>query len=273
MRQYLLATICEYSRSDAVCITGNHDLWIEKGDGFKDSLKKFYAILQMCKQVGVYTDVVKLHVMQEETGDIQPLWVVPLYSWYVKPEDDAMESLYYQPKSGKLEDVEHMEAIWADNIRCKWPTMTETLASYFASLNEANLSRTYDCPVISFTHFVPRQDLVIPTQEDLDQANKERQRQGTPIIEKLAEPALDKFNISRYSGAKVIDRQLRQIGSVLHVYGHQHSNRDRSMEGVRYVSHCLGYPKEGKSGMTWGISEWKGPKVIWPQNKVSKSDA
>ena len=215
----------------------------------------------------MYTEPVKL-LVRSSNAPVAPVWLVPLFAWYAKPEDDAFESLYYRPTSGKLEDVEHMETIWSDNTRCKWPTMTDTLASYFASLNAEVLAQAYmyDAPIITYSHFVPRQDLVIPSEADIEEVNKERLRMGINVPIKYAEPPLQKFNISRFAGAKIIDRQLRQIGSILHVFGHQHSNRDRIIENVRYISHCLGYPREGKSGFTWGVHEWNGPKLIWPQS-------
>ena len=63
------------------------------------------------------------------------------------------------------------------------------------------------------------------------------------------------FNFSRVAGSSLIDQQIRQIGSRLHVYGHQHINRDREIEGVRYVAHCLGYPNERKRGVIKGIEQ------------------
>ncbi|HET8707810.1 MAG TPA: hypothetical protein VFM46_16025, partial [Pseudomonadales bacterium] len=52
------------------------------------------------------------------------------------------------------------------------------------------------------------------------------------------------FNFSRVAGTWELDKQLRHLGSQIHVYGHQHRNRDLVIEEVRYISHCLGYPKE-----------------------------
>jgi hypothetical protein len=56
------------------------------------------------------------------------------------------------------------------------------------------------------------------------------------------------FNFTRVAGCRQLDEQLRMLGSVLHLYGHQHRNRDRMIDGVRYVSHCLGYPPEWREG-------------------------
>ena len=63
------------------------------------------------------------------------------------------------------------------------------------------------------------------------------------------------FHFSRVAGSDLIDKQIRQIGSVLHVYGHQHINRDRKIDGVHYISHCLGYPNERKRGVIKGIEQ------------------
>jgi hypothetical protein len=51
------------------------------------------------------------------------------------------------------------------------------------------------------------------------------------------------------------------MGSRVHAYGHQHRNRAVEIEGVLYISHCLGYPYERNSGRI-GYFE-PGPRVIW----------
>jgi len=63
------------------------------------------------------------------------------------------------------------------------------------------------------------------------------------------------FNFSRVAGSELIEKQIRQVGSKLHVYGHQHINRDREIDGIRYAAHCLGYPNERKRGVIKGIEQ------------------
>ena len=46
-------------------------------------------------------------------------------------------------------------------------------------------------------------------------------------------------------GSTGIDRQLRQLGATLHVYGHSHINRRVAIDGVTYVNNAFGYPQEG----------------------------
>ena len=88
-------------------------------------------------------------------------------------------------------------------------------------------------PVISFSHFLPRVELVF--------SDWERFRAGGGVTGNDRAP---EFNFTRVAGCRQLDAQLRKLGSTLHLYGHQHRNRDREIDGVRYVSHCLGYPPE-----------------------------
>ena len=71
-----------------------------------------------------------------------------------------------------------------------------------------------------------------------------------------------RFNFSRVAGTSALDTQIRRLGSIIHVYGHQHRNRDRVIDGVHYVSHCLGYPVERSRGVVRGIDE--GVREVWP---------
>jgi hypothetical protein len=71
--------------------------------------------------------------------------------------------------------------------------------------------------------------------------------------------AYPRFNFSRVAGSSGIETQIRRLGSTAHVYGHQHRNRDRVVDGVRYVSHCLGYPSERRRG----TSIIEGPLTVW----------
>jgi hypothetical protein len=69
------------------------------------------------------------------------------------------------------------------------------------------------------------------------------------------------FNFSRVAGTQVLEKQIRKLGSSIHAYGHQHRNRWVTIDGIHYVSHCLGYPHERRSGRI-GYFE-PGPRLIW----------
>jgi Icc-related predicted phosphoesterase len=45
-------------------------------------------------------------------------------------------------------------------------------------------------------------------------------------------------------GSASLDRRLRELGSIMHVYGHSHVNRSMKIDGVTYVNNAFGYPQE-----------------------------
>src|SRR5262249_33190939 len=106
----------------------------------------------------------------------------------------------------------------------------------------------YDAPVISFSHFLPRTDLMFPPQT---------RGGGHPAFW----PARAGFNFSRVAGTWALDQQIRELGSRVHAYGHKHRNKSVLIDGVVYVSHCLGYPHERKSGRIGHFEA--GPRLIW----------
>jgi ribulose bisphosphate carboxylase small subunit len=66
----------------------------------------------------------------------------------------------------------------------------------------------------------------------------------TPSPPPQPDPRTRSFNFSRVAGSTLIEKQIRALGSRVHVYGHQHRNRSRYYEGTWYVSNCLGYRAE-----------------------------
>ena len=97
-------------------------------------------------------------------------------------------------------------------------------------MNEVRVSARYEASRVSFSHFVPRADLMFPTAAE------------TPPPQ--TDPRTRSFNFSRVAGSTLIEKQIRALESRVHVYGHQHRNRSRHCEGIWYVSNCLGYREE-----------------------------
>ena len=162
-----------------------------------------------------------------------------------------------------------MESVWRDNqlYLPNLPPGVATSAEYFALKNAEALKIDYKAPVISFSHFLPNTDLILSTNEDEGHVLHERRLKNiTAPLPKL-QGSSSRFNFTRYAGCKRLQRQIEELGSTVHVFGHQHRNRDRKVGGVRFVSHCLGTPIERRDGWTWGFCEWEGPKQIWPQVK------
>ncbi len=224
-------------------VPGNHDLWIHNSD-WNDSLEKFEALITWCYEQGIYTIPKKVGL-----NDPYPLRIVPLFSWYSGPENGA-DSLYLK-KPG--EDPQNR--MWSDNYYIRWPQNDTDFhaPSYFAALNENALMEQSELPVLSFSHFLPRQEMMFGESLKPD-PEKIRKFDRNP-----------QFNFSRVAGSNYIEKQIRQLNSVVHLYGHQHINRDRVLDGVRYVAHCLGYPKERSWGMVKGIE--RGLKRIWDTEK------
>ena len=217
-------------------VPGNHEFWIRKEE-IRDSLVKFHEVLALCDLYDVMTRPAKV-------GGDKGVWIVPLFSWYVRPEE-GNDSLY-APKSGEAES----RSVWSDDYFTKWPTLGSAarVVDYFLDLNKSYLSRVFDGSVISFSHFLPRRDLIYSTKEEVEA--------GLTSID--PNPS---FNFSRVAGSARLDQQIRQLGSVIHAYGHQHRNRDRMIDGIQYVSFCLGYPQERENGHVIGVGS--APKLIW----------
>lgn len=168
--------------------------------------------------------------------------------------------------AGRNEDFEKTQSLWMDNLLCKWPETQATVSKYFGSLNKAHLLREYDSPVISLSHFLPRQELIIPTEDEIKKVDQERVAMGMTVLDTPEHQGANVgFNFSRYAGCKSIERQIRRVGSKVHIHGHQHRNRNRIIDGVQYISFCLGYPRERSQGLMWGFSKVNGPIQVWPR--------
>lgn len=170
---------------------GNHELWVRGAE--INSLEKLQLVLDLCDELDISTKPLRF----------ENFWVVPLFSWY-----DGV----FEPEM----------AAWADFHFCKWPEDAAPLADYFLRLNEPHL-QTYDAPVISFSHFIPRSDLLPP---------KEYLR-----ISWLGKVAV--------CGA--LDTQIRQLNSNVHICGHTHTTFDVIIDDVRYVQNAVRYPKERRT--------------------------
>ena len=252
---------------------GKHELWIKPNyDKDRFSSEKFTRILRLCESLGVQTSPRKLHIRGDVADDVtvtsHEIWVVPLFTWYTKPEDSLDDTLYSKPESGE-DNKEFDETVWPDNHLCNWCNLAEDRLKFIAAHNEQQLRMCYDAPVVTFSHFLPRADLIQSSPFERKAIANERCRLG---LESKDLPRTDYslrcINFSRFAGCKSIDRHVRHLKSVVHFYGHQHRNRDRLIDGVRYVSHCLGFKKERNEGFLSGIRDSNfRPKQIWPLNQ------
>jgi predicted phosphodiesterase len=132
--------------------------------------------------------------------------IVPLLGWY----DDS-----FGVPSAQLREI------WADYRACRWPDglLPRDLAAHFTGANVLPAIAPGQT-VISFSHFMPRIDL-------MPDSIPERHRIVYPVL-----------------GSALIERQLRELGSHIHVYGHSHVNRHVERDGVTYINNALAYPTE-----------------------------
>ncbi len=178
---------------------GNHELWV-RGAAI-DSIDKFRLVLDLCDKLDVATKPVRL----------ENLWVVPLFSWY-----DGI----FEAEMSKEKEVARQ--VWADFHSCKWPADTAPLSDYFLRLNEPYL-KSYDAPVVTFSHFIPRSDLLPP---------KEYLRISW---------------LGSVSICAALEDQIRHVNSRVHICGHTHTTFDRVIDNVRYVQNAVRYPKERRT--------------------------
>lgn len=177
-----------------VYVPGNHELWVKLDNG-NDSLQKFVAIQQLARDCGVH--VVPLH--------LDKVSLVPVLAWYDysfgTPSEDLLER-------------------WADYRMCLWPKIFDQsrITRHFLAANEV-FTPEEGRQVITFSHFVPRSDLLPSSGDTVD----------------LLRPVL---------GSNAIDTHIRKLHSSIHIYGHYHVNRRTYRDGVLYINNALGYPSE-----------------------------
>ena len=175
---------------------GNHELWVRGSEW--NSIEKLFKIQALCEDLDV----------QWQPAKVGGIWVVPLFSWY----DPAFD----------IEEPDEELHGWADFHLCRWPREMGEKFEYFFKLNEPNI-RAYDGPVVSFSHFLPRIELLPPRD------------------------TLRFKSLPNVAGCGLIENQIRLLNSVAHVFGHSHINLDLVIDGVRYVQNALSYPKERRT--------------------------
>jgi len=215
-------------------VPGNHDLWVDAD--CSDSLEKLLRVEEICRDAGILRESGLIH-----SGE-SAVQVAPLDSWYQEPEDGGDTLFIMRDGDDAWRDA------WADYRRIRWPVDAPSggIFEYMAEPRRRFERFAPQVPVVTFSHFLPRRELL---------RGRHRESGGG-----LREPR-HAFNFSRVAGSRAIDRYLRSLDSRLHIYGHQHRNRDRMIEGVRYVSHCLGYPVERDRDHIVDLEN--GPILIW----------
>jgi len=186
-------------------VPGNHELWTLRDQPRTGSLEKFERIRGLVHGAGA----------SMETFTTSRLAIVPLLAWY---------DYSFGTPSPELAEA------WMDFHACRWPPECDVreITARFLKLNEGTLARpplapspgTQEQLVISFSHFLPRAELVPKRTSAL------------------------KLDLSPVLGTDLLDCQVRQVKSTIHVYGHSHVNRRVDIDAVTYVNNAFGYPNE-----------------------------
>lgn len=134
------------------------------------------------------------------------LSIIPLLAWY--------DYSFGEPS-------EELRSIWLDYRACRWPNSftEEDVAAHFAEFNNKQV-KPGSGEVITYSHFLPRIDLMPGFH---------------PKAHKLLYPVL---------GSAKLERQLRRLNPIIHVYGHSHVNRRVNIDAVSYINNAFGYPDE-----------------------------
>ena len=212
----LLALVERFSR--VFFTPGNHDLWVDDGEApppgpVETSLERLSTLERMCTRIGVVTAPATM-------GDV---WVVPLHGWY---EAAFSERLHADAPTARI------SRRWADHKRCRWPSDLAddgARCRHFARLNEGRLTTPPARKVITFSHFLPRPELLPPVRH--------LRFKELPLV----------------AGTDHLERQLRTARASVHVFGHTHIPWDEMIDGVRYVQNPLAYPHERKRRGQEGI--------------------
>jgi hypothetical protein len=183
--------------SHVVFVPGNHELWVIRDPTVHSSFEKFDQVCALAKECGVST-------RPHRDGN---LTIVPLFSWY--------DYSFGMPTRELLE-------CWMDFRACKWPAGYEPsdVTAHFSSHNNVSAMALGKGTVITFSHFLPRIDLM---------------PKFIPPKSQILYPVL---------GSTALEAQIRRLGAKHHVYGHSHINRRLVRDGVEYCNNALGYPHE-----------------------------
>lgn len=237
--------------AQVVFVAGNHDLWVKhpgkknnQAGGDESSMARLRALDLLCKRLGVDTGPV------EVAGRCL---VCPLLAWYARTTDPAALPAGY--KTSTLQ-------AWMDFWNCDWDSVTasagkgtdaklEQAAEVNRTLLDLNAERLAvlamlrsarpSLPVVTFSHFVPRADLL-------------------PDYDRLKFKELIDVSIS-----EGLEPLIREAGAVVHVFGHTHIPVKKERDGITYLQQPLGYP-----GEPWIKPDQKhmAKMVVWPQQTM-----
>lgn len=134
--------------------------------------------------------------------------IIPLLGWY--------DYSFGEPSN-------QLNNCWMDYFRCKWPENfnEKQITNYFISKNTYTPSLSLrEKKIVTFSHFLPRIDLM-PFY--------------IPHSKRFIYPVL---------GTNILEKQIREINPIIHIYGHSHVNLSVKKNKIQYINNAFGYPNE-----------------------------
>jgi hypothetical protein len=248
---------------------GNHELWHMRGDQERtaDAIAKLLYIYHMVHSVGAFAAPALLG--DPATGDGVAL--VGMQSWY----QPHFLSLGHGPSLNLFREGNdrNMQMAMMMDGAVKWPDcLAQTphgpdirRAQFFADMNRGFLadiapevSAEGDAsplirgwPVLTFSHFLPHPQL----------------HRGYRVLEHI-------------EGSLILGEQLKRLHAAagtptvahhhhVHVFGHTHFSQEEYIDGVRYVQHPLGNPRERSNGWQIRTSERNPFALVWSRARTT----
>jgi hypothetical protein len=243
-------------------VPGNHESWLSYPGPEASSFEKLDLVYATCRKLGVLVDNLLIG-----SSSPNPLWVVPLQSWYdgslsIEGCDDLCIDFRYWP--------------WTDFQRCEWVNFVSEpidaanaripigLAEHFHQINEkhlnavrASIAEDPSVGLLTTSHFLPNQRC-LPDWKDPGATSFHRD----DWLDHGAPGTSSKF--AKVAGSQGLDDQLRSLspktGKHIHVFGHSHRPKDFEFDGVRYVHNPLG--KKGERDM-YMVSPHVDFQLVW----------
>ena len=133
--EWCLTTLASRFRR-VMFVPGNHELWVVRDGGEKNSLQKFQEVARVVEGSGA-----SMRPFREPN-----VAVIPLFGWY--------DYSFGEPS-------DELRSMWMDYYACRWPAGFEErqITAHFCALNGGRFGSDDDT-VITFSHFLPRIDVM-----------------------------------------------------------------------------------------------------------------
>lgn len=188
---------------------------------FKSLVRRFAKVLfvpgnhelwvRRCGHASSFSKFAFLKQLTADTGvsmapcHVGRVSIVPLFGWY--------DYSFGKPSEDLLDQ-------WMDFRCCEWLGFSnQEVTRFFTDMNVPRLKQNSQF-IISFSHFLPRIDTM---------------PKSIPPKHRMIYPVL---------GSTLLEEQVRQLGSHVHIYGHSHVNRQVEKDGMLYINSAFGRPAE-----------------------------